>query len=73
MSKLLGTELQQRLARTGIELLGMAGQLTAGSKWAALAGRLAAYYVESVSLTIAAGTSEINRNIMAQRGLGMPR
>jgi alkylation response protein AidB-like acyl-CoA dehydrogenase len=73
MSKLLGTELQQRLARTGMELLGMSGQLAAGSKWAALAGRLAAYYVESVSLTIAAGTSEINRNIMAQRGLGMPR
>jgi hypothetical protein len=73
MSKLLGTELQQRLGRTGLELLAMAGQLAPGSKWAPLAGRIGSYYLESVSLTIAAGTSEINRNIIAQRGLGMPR
>ena len=34
MSKLYGTELTQRVAQTGMEILGMAGQLSQGSKWA---------------------------------------
>jgi 3-oxocholest-4-en-26-oyl-CoA dehydrogenase alpha subunit len=72
MSKLFGTELQQRLARLAVNSMGLRGQLT-GGPWAPLAGRIAGYYLQSVSLTIAAGTSEVNRNIIAQRGLGMPR
>ena len=36
MSKMYGTELTQRVARTGMEILGMAGQLSQGSKWAPL-------------------------------------
>lgn len=73
MSKLFGSEMQQRLARFGINLLGLYGQLAPGSKWAKLAGRLEQYYLNSVALTIAAGTSEIQRNIIATRGLGLPR
>ena len=72
MSKIFGTELQQRVANFGINLMGPYGQVTDGP-WAPLAGRLAKEYLQTVSLTIAAGTSEINRNIIAQRGLGMPR
>src|SRR5579884_1339602 len=68
MSKLFGTELQQRLARFAINSLGLAGQLRPESPWVPLAGRLCMYYLSSVSLTVAAGTSEINRNIIAQRG-----
>jgi alkylation response protein AidB-like acyl-CoA dehydrogenase len=71
MSKLFGTELQQRLARLAVSALGLHGQLQGQD--APLAGRIAHYYLQAVSLTIAAGTSEINRNIIAQRGLGMPR
>ena len=73
MSKMYGTELTQRVARTGMEILGMAGQLSAGSKWAPLRGHIQRSYLMSVSATIAAGTSEIQRNIIAQRGLGLPR
>ncbi|GBD12356.1 Putative acyl-CoA dehydrogenase FadE17 [bacterium HR24] len=73
MSKLFGSELQQRLARAGMEMLGLGGQLRPGSEWAPLAGRIADYYLGSVATTIAAGTSEVMRNIIAMRGLGLPR
>ena len=73
MSKMYGTELTQRVARTGMEILGMAGQLSEGSKWAPLYGHVQQAYLMSTSSTIAAGTSEIQRNIIAQRGLGLPR
>jgi alkylation response protein AidB-like acyl-CoA dehydrogenase len=72
MSKMYGSELQQRIARTGMEMLGLAGQLE-GGRWAPLAGRLEHYYLHAAGLTIAAGTSEIQRNIIAGRGLGLPR
>ena len=73
MSKMYGTELTQRVARTGMEILGMAGQVSQGSKWAPLEGHIQQLYLSSVSSTIAAGTSEIQRNIIAQRGLGLSR
>ena len=73
MSKLFGTELTQRVAETGMEMLGLAGQLGAGSKWAPLEGHVQRLSLSSVSSTIAAGTSEIQRNIIATRGLGLPR
>ncbi len=73
MSKMYGTELTQRVARTGMEILGMSGQLSQGSKWAPLQGYIQRSYLTSTSSTIAAGTSEIQRNIIAQRGLGLPR
>ena len=73
MAKLYSTELTQRIARTGIHLIGHYGVLDRGSKWAPLRGRLGRMYLMSVSATIAGGTSEIQRNIIATRGLGLPR
>ncbi|MCS7275920.1 MAG: acyl-CoA dehydrogenase family protein [Dehalococcoidia bacterium] len=73
MSKLFGSELQQRLARAGMEIMGLGGQLRPGSRWAPMAGRIADYYLGAVATTIAAGTSEVMRNIIAIRGLGLPR
>ena len=70
-SKLFGSELGQRIARTGMHLLGMAGQLRGESSRVEV--DQAQGYLQSVSGTIAAGTSEIQRNIMATRGLGLPR
>jgi alkylation response protein AidB-like acyl-CoA dehydrogenase len=73
MNKAFRSETQQRIARTGMKLIGPYGHLVRNSKWAPLRGRLAHSYMTTVSATIAAGTSEIQRNVIAQRGLGMPR
>ena len=73
MSKVFGSELQQRMGNVGMELLGMYGQLSKGSKWSRLQGRIARSYMDAISATIGAGTSEIQRNIIARRGLGLPR
>ena len=70
-SKLFGSELGQRISRTGMHLLGMSGQLRGDSSRFDVDQAQA--YLYSVSGTIAAGTSEIQRNIMATRGLGLPR
>jgi alkylation response protein AidB-like acyl-CoA dehydrogenase len=73
MSKLFGSELSQRIAHTGMQLLGQYGNLKPDSKHAKLKGQLADTYASAVSATIAAGTSEIQRGIIAGRGLGLPR
>ncbi len=71
--KIFSSELSQRLARTGIDLLGLYGQIERGSQWARLKGRMERAYLQSVSATIAGGTSEVNRSVVATRGLGLPR
>ena len=73
MSKVFGSETFQRVADTGMKVLGMYGQLTGDDRWAPLAGRIQDAWRHSFSNTIAAGTSEIQRNIIASRGLGLPR
>jgi alkylation response protein AidB-like acyl-CoA dehydrogenase len=70
MAKAYGTEWQQRTMRTAMELLGLeAGAAKPGS----LAEQVQKQYLAAVSRTIAGGTSEIQRNIIATRGLGLPR
>jgi alkylation response protein AidB-like acyl-CoA dehydrogenase len=73
VTKLFGSELAQRIGRTGVKAAGMYGMLIEGSPRAPLGGRLDAWYRIAVGSTIAGGTSEIQRGVIAQRGLGMPR
>jgi len=73
VNKLFYSEVQQRLAQTGMKALDMYGNAYRGDSHAALHGRISSMYLRSVSATIAAGTSEIQRNIIATRGLGLPR
>jgi len=73
IAKLYSSEVGQRLAGTGMQLLGLYGQLHPKSKYAYLRGRIERYYQISVAETIGGGTSEIMRNVIAIRGLGLPR
>ena len=73
MNKLYRSEASQRVANTAVKVLGTYGQLYRGEPKAPLRGRFSHMYISSVSATIAAGTSEINRNVIATRGLGLPR
>lgn len=73
VAKLYSTELQSRFAVAALGMLGAGGLLARGSARAPLGGRLSSYYLAAASYTIAAGTSEVQRNIIAQRGLAMPR
>ena len=71
--KVYSAEMRQRIARTGLKILGLYGQLERGSERAPQRGRLCYDFLRSIGNTIEAGTSEIQRNIIATRGLGLPR
>lgn len=73
MIKVFASETLQRMSNIGTQMMGLYGQLGLGSKWAPLAGMVCDIYMDSVGMLIAAGTSEILRNIIAERGLGLPR
>jgi alkylation response protein AidB-like acyl-CoA dehydrogenase len=73
IAKMYSSELGQRLSRTGIELLGLHGQLHPKSKHVKFKGIMERYYQMSVAETIAGGTSEVMRSVVAIRGLGLPR
>ena len=65
--------LEQHVSHAGLELLGPLAQLDADDPWAPLAGALRRYWARNIPSTIAAGTLEIQKNVVAQRGLGLPR
>ncbi|MEO8540044.1 MAG: acyl-CoA dehydrogenase family protein [bacterium] len=71
IAKLFNTELSQRIARTAMKMTGTNGLLL--GREAPMRGRAAQSYMQTVSSTIAGGTSEVQRNIVATRGLGLPR
>ena len=73
MSKVFSTEFTQRTARVALNMLGLAGALKPASPHAKLEGAFCQMYMSTVARTIGAGTSEIQRNIIATRGLGLPR
>ena len=73
ISKVFGSETLQRSANSALEILGMYGALGRNEEWAPLKGRIQEHWMIAFSHKIAAGTSEVQRNIIAGRGLGMPR
>ena len=74
MSKAFGSELGQRIANFGMRMIGLSSQrIDANDPGAPLGGGFGRSYMRTVPGTIAAGTSEVQRNIIATRGLGLPR
>ncbi|HXG43115.1 MAG TPA: acyl-CoA dehydrogenase [Dehalococcoidia bacterium] len=73
IAKLYNTEMGLRLARRGLAILGLYGQLQPKSRWARLRGRFERQYQWMTAMVVGGGTSEIQRNLIAIRGLGLPR
>jgi len=72
MSKAYSTEFEKHLAGVAMEILGPYGQLMSGSKLAPLRGMASHSYLGSKGYSLQAGTTEILKNILAVRGLGLP-
>lgn len=72
MSKAYCTEFEKRLANVAMEVLGPYGQLASGSKSVRLDGMALQSYLGSKGYSLQAGTTEILKNILAVRRLGLP-
>ncbi len=73
MYKLYATELSQRVANTALNLAGPGGQLRVHTHEAPMKGRSELTYRYTVVDTIGGGSSEIQKNIIARRKLGLPK
>ena len=73
VAKLLTSEVDQQMATFSLDLAGPAGVLERGSAGAAKGGAVAQGYLVMRAATLGAGTSEIQRNIIGEKLLGLPR
>ena len=71
--KIFQSELGQRIFNWGVNYLGLGGQLRPGDSRAPHGGAFPEEHLLAVPTSIYSGTNEIQRNIIAQRGLGLPR
>jgi len=71
--KLMGCELNHQLAAFAIDALGELGMLYSGSPHLRNGGNWQTSYMFDLGLIIGGGTAQIQKNIIAERGLGMPR
>jgi len=73
IAKAFGTKFEAELANTATLICGPYGQLMPDSKWAPLNGWAASSYLWSPGYSVQGGTTEILKNVLAMRGLGLPR
>jgi alkylation response protein AidB-like acyl-CoA dehydrogenase len=73
LNKLYWSEMYQRLTETALQVAGESGALMPGDPDAPAAGAFALKFLQSRAMTIYSGSSEIQRNIIAERVLGLPR
>lgn len=73
VTKLFGGEMNQRASAGILSMLGLSGGRAGDALDTPLGGRALRWYLGSISNTIAGGSSEVLRNIIATRGLGLPR
>jgi alkylation response protein AidB-like acyl-CoA dehydrogenase len=77
MNKLVNTNIQHDIVRLGLDLVGSDGLLQPAAR---TAGELpesnpgwVTRFMGSLGSSIAGGTSNVQRNVIAERGLGLPR
>jgi alkylation response protein AidB-like acyl-CoA dehydrogenase len=73
VTKLAGCELSHQLQALGIDAMGELGTLYEGSPHERERGRWQSQYMFTLGLIIGGGTAQIQKNIISERGLGMPR
>jgi 3-oxocholest-4-en-26-oyl-CoA dehydrogenase alpha subunit len=73
VSKILGAQLLNQTTDVAMHVLGPFSQIDRGSKWAPLQGEVLRLFLTSPSMGIGGGTNEIQKSIIATRGLGLPR
>ncbi len=73
MNKIWASELIQRVCHFGTQIMGLYGCIQPPSPHQWASGRITHGYLDNVRTTVSAGSNEIQRNVIAQRGLGLPR
>jgi alkylation response protein AidB-like acyl-CoA dehydrogenase len=71
--KLVATELSRKMAEVAMDIFGPYGLIDEETPFTPFRGLTPCAYLDCISATLGAGTSEIQRNIIATRGLGLPR
>ena len=71
--KVLSSELRAKLADVAMSMCGLSGQIRRGDSRSPMDGDLEFLYRRTPRLRFAGGTNEVMRDIVAQRGLGLPR
>ena len=71
--KLQACELMRQMAALGLDVMGELGVLYQGSKYERAEGSWQSEYMTWVGFIIAGGTAQIQKNIISERGLGLPR
>ena len=72
-AKLVASEIQQDLTALSVDIVGASATLRGGDRNAPDGGTWPYQYLSSYGMTIAQGTSEIQRNQIGERVLGMPK
>jgi alkylation response protein AidB-like acyl-CoA dehydrogenase len=70
---ILGGQATQEAGRVGMEIVGWEGLLREGEAGAPIDGAMEREWIEMIPMSIGAGTVDIQRSIVAQRGLGLPK
>ncbi|MGE0387272.1 MAG: acyl-CoA dehydrogenase family protein [Gammaproteobacteria bacterium] len=74
LSRVHGTNVVQKVGAFAMELLGGLGEIEEdGPDWVPMRGMAGEWWMLGIVATIAAGTTEVNKNNIATRGLGLPR
>ncbi|MGO9061301.1 MAG: acyl-CoA dehydrogenase family protein [Candidatus Binataceae bacterium] len=73
IARVHNTLVEQFAGQAGLDIIGPSGQIMQGDPLAPIDGRIERQWIHEIAATIAAGTIEVQKNIIAQRGLSLPK